>query len=87
MWRFGTTVNGGRYNQGTVFNLTPPAAGETGWTENVLYSFQGGLIDGANPYAGLIMDASGTLYGTTAFGGGDCRSQPDGCGTVFQLVP
>jgi len=56
--------------------------------EKVLYSFKDngidGTIDGKNPAAGLIFDASGNLYGTTAFGG--C-SDPFGCGTVFELTP
>ena len=40
------------------------------WTEQVLYSFSGSL-DGAAPYAGLIFDAAGNLYGTTYSGGND----------------
>jgi hypothetical protein len=40
------------------------------WTETVLYSFMGvSTVDGNRPEAGLILDASGALYGTT-FGGG-----------------
>jgi uncharacterized repeat protein (TIGR03803 family) len=62
---------------GTVFELTP---GSSGWTEGVLYSFQGGS-DGLSPQAGLIFDAGGNLYGTTALGG--IGSQ----GTVFELSP
>lgn len=53
-------------------------------TEQVLYSFQGGL-DGASPGAGLI-SIGGTLYGTTTTGGGTgCGGA--GCGTVFALTP
>jgi uncharacterized repeat protein (TIGR03803 family) len=55
---YGTTVSGGSHGRGTVFKLAPSG------TESVLYSFQGGS-DGAAPFAGLIFDASGALYGTT----------------------
>jgi uncharacterized repeat protein (TIGR03803 family) len=56
----------------------------------VLYSFAGYPTDGAGPGAGLLMDAAGTLYGTTAFGGNvngaHCASSGYlGCGTVFKL--
>src|SRR6266571_4472759 len=47
---------------------------------SVLHTFQGGSCDGANPFAGLIMDSSSNLYGTTKFGG------TSGFGTVFELV-
>lgn len=56
-----------------------------GWaaapSEKVLYAFQSG-IDGNRPIGGLILDASGNLYGTTAEGGG-----PENGGTVFELSP
>jgi uncharacterized repeat protein (TIGR03803 family) len=52
--------------------------------ETVLHSFTGGA-DGAWPYAGLVRDKAGNLYGTTAGGGtGSCDA---GCGTVFKLTP
>jgi uncharacterized repeat protein (TIGR03803 family) len=70
---YSTTLYGGAYKLGTVFKLTPNADG--GWTESVLHSFNGS--DGSNPYAGLIFDAAGNLYGTTY----------DGAGTVFKLMP
>jgi uncharacterized repeat protein (TIGR03803 family) len=38
-------------------------------TFNVLYIFKGGHRDGGTPYAGVIRDSAGNLYGTTAFGG------------------
>ena len=77
---YGATTEGGQYGWGTVFQLTPPSAPGGVWTESVLYSFQAG-DDGAGPYAGLIMDQAGNLYGTTLGGG------PDLDGTVFQLTP
>jgi uncharacterized repeat protein (TIGR03803 family) len=73
---YGTTLNGG-VDWGTVFQLTPSGSG---WTKSVLYTFSGGS-DGAGPYAGLIFDNAGNLYGTTVVGG------TYGAGTVFQLMP
>ena len=62
---YGTTELGGANNLGTVFKLTN--SGGT-WTESVLYSFAG-ADDGEEPVAGLLMDNSGTLFGTTYLGG------------------
>src|SRR5579863_3613726 len=66
---YGTTLLGGASFGGTVFELTPNSNGT--WTEKVLYSFTGstGTTDGANPYANLVFDAKGNLYGTTSSGG------------------
>lgn len=75
---YGTTYNGGANGYGVVYELSP--AGNGSWTETVLYSFQN-TPDGANPINGLVMDASGNLYGTTFAGG------PSGNGTFFQLSP
>ena len=75
---YGTTENGGSAGQGTVFMLKPSWSG--GYSEQLLYSFQGGN-DGANPHGGLLQDLSGSLYGTTVAGG------PSGAGTVFKLAP
>jgi uncharacterized repeat protein (TIGR03803 family) len=81
---FGTTTYGGSSNClvdigvdgcGTVFELVKSS---TGYTENVLYAFTG--FDGAYPLAGLLMDSSGNLYGTTSGGGAY------GAGEVFELV-
>jgi len=86
---YGTTVDGGNTAScdsdgcGTVFELTPKTGG--GWKETVLHRFVSGTKDGHFPHAGVVFDASGNLYGTTAFGGsGPCT---DGCGTVFELMP
>jgi uncharacterized repeat protein (TIGR03803 family) len=83
---YGTTEYGGTSDYGTVFKLTPPAGGQTQWTETVLYSFKGGKKeDGNNPAAGLIFDSSDALYGTT-HGGGTGGSE-EHHGTVFKLTP
>jgi uncharacterized repeat protein (TIGR03803 family) len=52
-------------------------------SETLLHVFEGGT-DGAYPYAGLISDSAGNLYGTTEGGGGSgCGGI--GCGTIFKL--
>ncbi len=68
---------------GAVFKLTP---GKRGYTERVLYNFKGGN-DGADPVAGLYMDATGALFGTTRNGGGFDCPQGGGCGVAFKLTP
>jgi len=75
---YGTTFGGGYYEDGTVFKLKPTKKGQ--WKEFVLYDFTGGT-DGASPYAGVIRDSKGNLYGTTAVGGSN------GYGTVWKLTP
>jgi hypothetical protein len=78
---------------GTVFQLKPPAKQGDPWTESVLHAFTGVTStghDGAVPAGGLVIDAAGNLYGTTAYGGsGDCvlAGVKGGCGTVFELEP
>ncbi|WP_018971988.1 choice-of-anchor tandem repeat GloVer-containing protein [Rudaea cellulosilytica] len=91
---YGTTVTGGVCHDpygtcgGTVFKLTPPGNGTTGWTESVTHSFTSGLRGNA-PAAALIVDSQNNLYGTTQFGGpviapGDTGP---GWGTVFKFGP
>jgi uncharacterized repeat protein (TIGR03803 family) len=72
---YGTTTAGGTHNDGTVFEISPPAAPGDPWTETTIHSFDG--TDGNNLRAGVVFDKSGNLYGTT-FG-------PQG--TVFELSP
>lgn len=74
---YGPTSTGGSQGAGTVFELSPNGGG---WTEQTLYTFQGGS-DGANPSSGLIADAAGNLYGETARGGAQS------IGTVYELSP
>lgn len=74
---YGVTRNGGSNGVGVVFQL---AARKHGWGYKVIYSFTGGT-DGRNP-VGLRLDGfTGTLYGTTHFGGATNR------GVVFRLTP
>lgn len=84
---YGVTQYGGTASQGTVFELSPPASQGDPWTETVLYSFQGGASDGAQPVAGLVFDSGGSLYGTTSLGGIDGFDCNSGCGTAFELSP
>jgi uncharacterized repeat protein (TIGR03803 family) len=76
---------------GTVYRLAPPAKKSDPWTETVLYTFKGNASqDGASPEGGLVIDASGNLYGTTGYGGtGNCTVLGTlmGCGTVYELSP
>jgi len=85
---YGTTEYGGKYGSGTVFELTPGTNGQ--WNEAVLHSF-GLFYNGDIPFAGVIFDAVGNLYGTT-YGGGinnkTCSTYASGgCGVVFKLTP
>lgn len=83
---YGTTEQGGVYNAGIVFQLTPGSGGV--WTETVLHNFIGVNGDGAFPASNLIFDSSGNLYGTTVVGGingGGCGGL--GCGIAFELMP
>ena len=74
---FGTTAGGGDFGYGTVFEMTPSG---DGWSEKVLYSFQGNG-DGVGPTAGVLLDNEGNIYGTTEGGG------TGGLGSVWRLSP
>jgi uncharacterized repeat protein (TIGR03803 family) len=70
---YGTTYDGGASNVGVVFKVDPTGR------ETVLYSFTGGAdSEYANPYAGLVRDKAGNLYGTA--GGGAFNA-----GVVFKV--
>jgi uncharacterized repeat protein (TIGR03803 family) len=75
---YGTSRGGGADGQGTVFEVKHNSDGS--WSTDVLYSFTGG-DDGGAPYAGVIFDATGNLYGTTSAGGSSSQ------GVVFELSP
>ncbi len=84
---YGTTYGGGKGAGGVVYKLSP--AGQ----QTVLYSFTGGA-DGGKPYAGVVRDAAGNLYGTTSGGGTGINTcylsngvPGGGCGVVFKLDP
>jgi uncharacterized repeat protein (TIGR03803 family) len=74
---YGTTLRGGHYDWGVVYKMTLGSNGK--WKEHVIHEFRGGE-DGGNPYAGVIFDASGNLYGAT---NGDSGNH----GTVYKLSP
>jgi uncharacterized repeat protein (TIGR03803 family) len=82
---YGTTAsggaNGGTHGDGVVFSLN--AAGK----ETVLYSFGAAANDGMNPYATLVMDSAGNLFGTTRAGGTYASGGARRGGTVFKLSP
>jgi uncharacterized repeat protein (TIGR03803 family) len=85
---YGTTVYGGAYGAGIVFEVSPGPGGT--WTEKTLHDFDPANGDGAEPYlSGVTLDALGNIYGTTATNGaGLCQfDQYSGCGTVFELSP
>jgi len=70
---YGTTVQGGPWNFGTVFRITP------GGVVTTLYNFDG--THGATPTAPVVQGADGNFYGTTLYGG------ISNSGTVFKLTP
>jgi uncharacterized repeat protein (TIGR03803 family) len=74
---FGTTLVGGASDNGTVFEIAKTAHGYAS-TPTVLVSFDG--TNGMNPYAKLLEDAAGDLFGTTYSGGGL------GGGTAYEIV-
>jgi uncharacterized repeat protein (TIGR03803 family) len=80
---YATTKYGGASGEGSVFSLDL-----TNDTATVLYSFcsQQRCEDGAGPMAPVIMDSSGNLYGTTAYGGTIAKDCSAGCGTVFEIT-
>jgi len=75
---YGTSVACGSSNMGTVWKVSKSGK------EKVLHNFAGGAKDGADPIAGVILDANGNLYSDTQYGGGTgCFGV--GCGTVYKV--
>jgi uncharacterized repeat protein (TIGR03803 family) len=74
---YGTTVDGGASDDGTVFKITPNG------TLTTLYNFcsQSNCADGSNPYDGLVQGTDGNFYGTAFAGGANTL------GTVFKITP
>jgi uncharacterized repeat protein (TIGR03803 family) len=78
---YGTTGSGGAFGRGTVWQLSKDNNLEK-WSFRVLYSFGARVADGNAPQGSLVIDGSGTLYGTTPGGGTHNQN-----GTVFELKP
>jgi uncharacterized repeat protein (TIGR03803 family) len=76
---YGTTYEGGRYQTGTIYKLTPDKAGR--WKETILFDFPK-AADGGGRTSSLVFDSKGNVYGTAGGGGGTCS-----CGVVFKLTP
>ena len=78
---YGTTEFGGASNDGTVFMLSPNGV------MTILHSFTG-TPDGNGPFAGLLRDSAGNLFGTTSNGGTSTNPECGffGCGTVFEIT-
>jgi uncharacterized repeat protein (TIGR03803 family) len=76
---YGTTLGGGVFLEGTVFEITPSGALTT------LYTFcaQTNCTDGQAPGSALVQGTDGNFYGTTALGG----SGTPPVGTVFKITP
>lgn len=79
---YGTTLEGGAYNLGVIFQMKP-FHGQ--WTVGVLHSFRGAQFDVQGPAGDLTIGPNGSFYLFTSFGGnGSCQG---GCGTVYNVRP
>jgi uncharacterized repeat protein (TIGR03803 family) len=80
---YGTTINDGAHQYGSVFKLSPSA---NGWNYTDLHDFTGGS-DGGLPYTSVSMDSAGNLFGVTEVGGSSQNCGSDGCGVVWEITP
>ncbi|MFY9660792.1 MAG: choice-of-anchor tandem repeat GloVer-containing protein [Terriglobales bacterium] len=81
---YGTTYLGGESGLGTVFELVAPV-GTGKYEERVFWNFNG--TDGSEPFASLLLDGVGKLYGTTLVGGSTDEGGASGYGVVFEVTP
>jgi len=79
---YGTTISGGRTNNGTVFELSPMGGGI--WTEQVLLSFPNNPGKVKGPASVPVFDTQGNMYVTLYNGGIQCPTTGD-CGAVAEL--
>ncbi len=79
----GTTFYGGTVGDGggTIFTLTPPAAGASAWTQTELFQFRQISTDAVYPVGALLMGKNGVMYGSATSGGAY------GQGAVYALTP
>lgn len=77
---YGTTYLGGAFGYGSVYKL------DANGNFSVLHSFTWGT-DGRAPWAGVILDQAGNIYGTTQLGGDQNCDFGNGCGVVFKITP
>jgi uncharacterized repeat protein (TIGR03803 family) len=77
---YGTTANGGKFGDGTFFELS--LAGKLTTLHSFDYGTAGNL--GATENSGVILGADGNFYGVAHDGGEICEF---GCGTLFRMTP
>jgi len=80
---YGTSQDGGAYDVGSVFELSPDATGAEGWSLSVLHSFLNSHADGQGPWDKVVLDKAGNVYGTTRDGGPESAAG----GVIFKLTP
>lgn len=78
---YGTAYEGGSLGGGIAYQLVPNGSG---WTENILANF-GCNRYGDYPWAGLIFDSQGNIYGANSDAGPSCGGA--GGGAVFEFIP